>query len=119
MFNRNFGPQDGPVCCFCIPMKIGIILMFLCLMMDTFETLKMANNFAQVSQMVMYLYYVALVPQLFSIAMFLNYFCRDNYKNRNNLIMACAIMIMSVGLEYVAVILGVIFVEDIPLSMSF
>ena len=69
--------------------------------------------------MVMYLYYVALGPQLFSLALFLNYFCRDNYTNRNNLIMACAIMILSVILEYVAVILGVIFVPDIPLSMSF
>ena len=42
MFNRNFGPQDGPLCCFCIPMRIGVILMFLYLVMDTFETVMMS-----------------------------------------------------------------------------
>ena len=66
--------SDEPTCCFCIPIRIGIILIGLISLFDCFQFVMLANNMAPISTIVMVFYYIALVPAVVGFLIFLRYF---------------------------------------------
>ena len=77
--------SDEPTCCFCIPIRIGIILIGIISLFDCFQFVMLANNIASISTVVMVFYYVALVPAVGGFLIFVQYFMKDTSQNRKYL----------------------------------
>ena len=111
------GNQPGePTCCFCFPMKCGIILIGVSVFMDLGNDFVMIQKMKEISYLVMAFYIAAAILVSFAFALFLAYFCSDTPKTRNNLVIACALMIFANIISYTGIVLGSIIEDDIPFS---
>ena len=113
-FNRA-GPQDdGPKCCFCFPMKCGIIMIGVSIGFDATQTLLMImplwNGLSAVAAVC---YALAAVPETLAFNLFLVYLCKDSRDTRRNLPLACALMMAANVMEFSGVIVGSVF-DEIP-----
>ena len=76
ILDRRFN-QDGPMCCFCIPMNIGIILIAIFMAFDTFTFATMAYRMDDLSYLVQIFYIVTLLPCIIALGIFIRYFFKD------------------------------------------
>ena len=116
--NKNlfsgFAKSDEPTCCFCIPIRIGIIIIGLISLFDCFQFVMLANNIAPLSIVVMIFYYVALVPAVGGFLIFVRYFMKDSQETRKYLQDACGLMIIAEVIGYLGMVIGAIVSENIP-----
>ena len=106
--------SDEPTCCFCIPIRIGIILIGLISLFDCFQFVMLANNIADVSMIVMIFYYIALIPAAVGFLIFVQYFLKDTTQNRKYLQDACGLMILAEVIAYTGMVVGAILSDQIP-----
>ena len=114
--SRNMPSQSGPLCCFCIPMKWGIVLIGVYLAMDVFTLMGMLQAFQGLSIIIFASHAVSLIPVILGAYLFAKYFCNDTESSRKKLILACALMIVANCLEFAGVVLAAVLDPNIPFN---
>jgi hypothetical protein len=99
MANRaaNNPEMEGPMCCFCIPIRYGVILIAIYQWIDTAQTIVQANGMKDVSKIVFGFFIAALFPAMVAVYINLKYLCMtDSFENRRHLTLGCGLSIVSV-----------------------
>ena len=65
--------NDGPLCCFCIPLQTGIILICFYGLLDITQSVLQTIAIQQVSPLVFIFFVVAMVPQAITIWIYLKF----------------------------------------------
>ena len=81
---------------------------------DVVQSWTMAVKMTEVSTIVMLFYYMALAPSIFGLFLYAPYFYKDSVDARSRLPLACALFIFVNFIEYVGMVFGAIFSENIP-----
>lgn len=78
--NRAMGNEamEGPMCCFCIPIKAGITLIGIYSIFDTMGTVAQAMQMQEVSTIVFIFYTVALIPCFLCVYIFGKYWIQND-----------------------------------------
>ena len=82
----NSGEMDGPMCCFCIPIRYGVVLIGIYIFIDVGQTIAQANGMHDVSKLVFGFYVASLFPAMIAVYIYFKYFCcEDSFDNRKHL----------------------------------
>ena len=103
-----------PVCCFCIPLRYGIIIIGICMLFDFIGFWAQAYRMESISTLVMIFYYVAVMPCFLSLLLFGFYFYEDSKQSRKLLADACGLMIVAEVIAYVGIAIGSQISSNIP-----
>ena len=117
-FSNRLFPQPNPnepKCCFCFPMKCGIILIGLSAMIDTLQMVGDILILLKTSTLVAIFFMVACLGMVINVFLFIRYFVSDTGLTRKNLVTGCFIMMVANAFAYFGVIIGVIFVPEIKI----
>ena len=102
--------MQGPMCCFCIPLKTGIILICLYGLVDIAQSLYQTQQLRAVSLLVFGFFVAALVPQAIAIFIYLKYLVQqDSFRNREYLMLSCGLLMAANAIEYLGIMAGAIF----------
>ena len=118
--NKIFGLDDpnGPKCCFCFPLKCGIIFIGVMAVMDfTYECSRTALMTDAFSVVLGLMTVPCLLFMFMNIMFFVLYCWRDTPKHRNFLVTGCSLQITANVLILIGWIIGGIFVEGIKGGM--
>ena len=74
----------------------------------------MAIKMQEVSTIVMLFYYIATIPSIFALFLFATFFYKDSTESRGRLPLACALFIFVNAIEYIGMVFGAIFSDNIP-----
>jgi len=72
---NNNPEMEGPMCCMCIPMRYGIILIGIYMFFDVSQTTKTAGQMRDISPLVFGFFVAALIPAMIAVYIFIKYFC--------------------------------------------
>ena len=106
-----------PKCCFCFPMKCGIIMIGVFIAMDISQGFAMCNSLYQVDIVSFSIYAFAQVFLAYSCLQFLIYVFSDTYHTRKKLVDACTLMVFTNILEFLAILVGAIISPLIPFAV--
>ena len=103
--NKTFGQQDpnSPKCCFCFPLKCGIIMIGAIAMFDTLQLMGTINFLFQVLPAASIICFISLLMMTTTVMLFLRYFCLDNYDTRKRLVVGCALMVTANMVTFIGV----------------
>ena len=110
---------NGAKCCFCFPLKCGIIMMGFIAFIDLITELVRISLIIDYSVFLGILYIPALLFILTGCLIFIKYCYRDNELNRKHLVVACSLMVFTNVLILIIWIFGGIFDKDIDGSTVF
>ena len=109
----NNPEMEGPMCCMCIPMRYGVVLIGIYVLIDVAQTMGQANALHDTSKIVFGFYAAALLPAIIAVYIYLRYFLMsDSLNNREHLQLACGLMVVSTVTQYAGICTGAIFDGD-------
>merc|ERR1711935_770344 len=93
--NKMFGLDDGngPKCCFCFPLKCGIIMIGVMSFIDLCYELSRASVFMAVNVIIGGVCIPALLLILVNTVIFAKYCIKDNSLSRRHLVIGCSLMV--------------------------
>ena len=108
------------MCCFCIPLRYGIVIIGIYLIFDAFQSLGQAESMKSIAPLVFIFFMLSLFPAVIAIYIYIKYFMQEDcFDNRKHLSLACGLMIASTLIQYIGIVLGALLVESIPVQSIF
>ena len=104
----------SPKCCFCFPMKCGIIALGVFALLDTIELASDAFYIIKISTLVGIFFVCGLFCMIANLFYFIRYFHRDSFLTRSGLAKGCLLMVAANTICYVAIVAGAILDKDVP-----
>ena len=109
--------MEGPKCCFCMPIKPGLIFIYCYIMMDMIQSTVVTLSCWEVHMILFGFNFCGLVPIIIANKMWYNYFRGpDNFETRSRLIMACGLMILAQLFQYFGVLAASMLTDKVPLN---
>ena len=104
------GDEGGPLCCFCIPLKLGVILICIYGIIDVTQSVLQTTQLYNVWLLVFAIFTAALVPQAIALFIYIKYLIQaDSFRNREYMMLSCGLMMAANAIEYAGIIAGAVF----------
>ena len=74
----------------------------------------MMKNMYEVSHLIFAIEVIAFLPVILALSLFIYYFIKDTKQSRSLLPLACFMMMVSNLIAYAGIVIGALFIDDIP-----